>query len=88
MAVDAPRNSQAADAVTRLGFAKQARRASIAFGRLGNAALEQMNRTIVGLAKAQINTAKSSLCTGGAVFAGMASGVHAGIARCMTSRPF
>jgi hypothetical protein len=81
--VDEARNSQEPDAVTLRDLATQARRSGVAFGRLGNAAVGQMNRTIAGLARAQIKTGGRTLRTGGALLAGAASGVLAGIAEHM-----
>jgi hypothetical protein len=78
--VDAARSSQGPDTVTLRDLAKHARRTSTAFGRLGNAALGQLNCIIVDLAKTQIKTGKHTLRTGGALLAGTASGMLAGIA--------
>jgi hypothetical protein len=78
--LDEERKSERPDAVTLRDLAKQARRTGIAFGRLGNAALGQLNGVIVDLAKAQIKTGKHTLRTGGALLAGTASGILAGIA--------
>lgn len=77
--IDEAKGSQGADAVTLRDLAKHARRTRIAFGRLANVSLGQMNHMIVSLAKVQINTGKHTLRTGGAVFAAMGSGVAAGI---------
>lgn len=78
--VDAANRRQEPNAVTLGDVANHARRAGVAFGRLGNAALRDMNHTIAGLAKAQIAAGKYTLRTGGALLAGSASGVLAGLA--------
>jgi hypothetical protein len=81
--VDAASNSQEPDAVTLRDLARQSLRSGVAFGRLSNAVVGQMSHTIAGLAKAQIKTGRRSLRTGGALLAGTASGVLAGIAERM-----
>jgi hypothetical protein len=78
--VDAASRPQEPNAVTLRDVANHARRTAVAFGRLGNAALRDMNRTIAGLVKAQITVSKYTLRTGGALLAGSASGVLAGLA--------
>lgn len=80
MVVDETRNSQGPDAVTLRDLARHARRSGTAFGRLGHAALGQFNCIVADLAKAQIKTGKHTLRKGGALLAGTASGMLAGIA--------
>ncbi|MCE5310690.1 MAG: hypothetical protein LLG20_23875 [Acidobacteriales bacterium] len=85
--VDAARHPQEPNAVTLRDVANQARRTGVAFGRLGNAELRDMNRTIAGLAKTQIAVGKYALRTGGALVAGSVSGVLAGIAERLQPPP-
>ena len=78
-AVDVARNPQGPDTVTLRDLVRHMRRTGTAYRRLGNAALGQINRIVVDLARTQIRTGKHALCTGGALLAGTASGMLAGI---------
>lgn len=84
---DAASHPQEPNAVTLRDVASHARRTGVAFGRLGNAAWRDMNRTIAGLAKAQIAVGKHALRKGSALVAGSASGVLAGIAERLQPPP-
>ncbi len=56
-------------------------------GRLGNVAAAQVNRRIVGLAKARIQTGNLALCTAGALLAGTVSDVLAAITERLEAAP-
>jgi hypothetical protein len=85
--VDAAKTPPEPIAIAVRDLARNARQTRIAFGRLGNAALGQMDRSILGPAKAQIKTGKNTFRKGGALLAGTASGVLAGIAERLQPSP-
>ncbi len=85
-AVDVARSPQGPDTVTLRDLARHMQRTGTAYCRLSNAALGQMNRIVVDLARTQIKTGRHALRTGGALLAGTASGVLAGISEHLKPR--
>lgn len=87
MVVDDARSSQGPDVVTLHDVAKHVRRTGTAFGRIADAGLGRCNCMAGDLAKVQMKIGKHALRAGGALLAGTASGMLAGIAESLQPTP-